>query len=93
MGPRHAEDADGNVTVVIRCPGRARAFQNYGRSSLWTHAVARRLEDWHDLPIFFLKVDRLNNPSAHPQHEPSDDPVVYAFEPVRSKIVCQKNPF
>ncbi len=30
--------------------------------------------DWRDLPIYFLMVDRFNNPSAPPNHSPFDDP-------------------
>ncbi len=30
--------------------------------------------DWRDLPIYFLMVDRFNNPSAPPRHQPFDDP-------------------
>jgi glycosidase len=29
--------------------------------------------DWRDLPIYFLMVDRFNNPSAAPRHTPFDD--------------------
>src|SRR3954469_23186871 len=31
-------------------------------------------EDWRDLPIYFLMVDRFNNPSRAPRHAPFDDP-------------------
>ena len=31
-------------------------------------------EDWRDLPIYFLMVDRFNNPTAGPRHAPFDDP-------------------
>ena len=31
-------------------------------------------EDWRDLPIYFLVVDRFNNPTAGPRHAPFDDP-------------------
>jgi glycosidase len=31
-------------------------------------------QDWRDLPIYFLMVDRFNNPSAPPRHQPFDDP-------------------
>ena len=30
--------------------------------------------DWRDLPIYFLMVDRFNNPSAPPRHRTFDDP-------------------
>ena len=32
--------------------------------------------DWRDLPIYFLMVDRFNNPSAPPRHQPFDDPIL-----------------
>ena len=31
-------------------------------------------EDWRDLPIYFLMVDRFDNPSDPPRHTPFDDP-------------------
>src|SRR5262249_47295297 len=37
-------------------------------------------EDWRDLPIYFLMVDRFNNPSARPRHEPFDDPRFAKFQ-------------
>ena len=37
-------------------------------------------EDWRDLPIYFLMVDRFNHPSARPRHEPFDDPRFAEFQ-------------
>ena len=34
----------------------------------------RSPEHWRDLAIYFLMVDRFNNPSASPRHQPFDDP-------------------
>ncbi|HAM50659.1 MAG TPA: hypothetical protein DCP92_08195, partial [Nitrospiraceae bacterium] len=31
-------------------------------------------EDWRDQVIYFLMVDRFNNPAARPVHQPYDDP-------------------
>src|SRR5271155_1556253 len=30
--------------------------------------------DWRDQPIYFLMLDRFNNPAAPPRHMPFDDP-------------------
>jgi glycosidase len=36
--------------------------------------------DWRDLPIYFLMVDRFNNPDAPPRHAPFDDPGFSDFQ-------------
>ncbi len=36
--------------------------------------------DWRDGWIYFLMVDRFNNPGAPPAHRPYDDPSYYAFQ-------------
>ncbi|HEY4360570.1 MAG TPA: alpha-amylase family glycosyl hydrolase [Bryobacteraceae bacterium] len=36
--------------------------------------------DWRDPWIYFLMVDRFNNPSAAPAHVPFDDPNYFAFQ-------------
>ena len=36
--------------------------------------------DWRDHPIYFLMVDRFDNPSAPPAHAPFDDPDFFAFQ-------------
>jgi glycosidase len=37
-------------------------------------------QDWRDQWIYFLMVDRFNNPSAPPRHQPFDDPSFDAFQ-------------
>jgi len=37
-------------------------------------------EDWRDRWIYFLMLDRFNNPSAAPAHRPFDDPNFYGFQ-------------
>src|SRR5215472_10227987 len=37
-------------------------------------------EDWRDVPIYFLMVDRFNNTSAKPKHQPFDDPTFADFQ-------------
>ncbi len=36
--------------------------------------------DWRDEAIYFLMVDRFNNPAAPPVHAPYDDPNYYAYQ-------------
>lgn len=36
--------------------------------------------DWRDQVIYFLMVDRFNNPDAPPVHQPFDDPDYYAYQ-------------
>jgi len=36
--------------------------------------------DWRDQPIYFLMLDRFNNPKAPPAHQPFDDPNFFAFQ-------------
>jgi glycosidase len=36
--------------------------------------------DWRDQPIYFLMVDRFNNPAAPPRHPPFDDPGFFGFQ-------------
>jgi len=36
--------------------------------------------DWRDQIIYFLMVDRFNNPAAAPVHAPYDDPNYYAYQ-------------
>jgi glycosidase len=36
--------------------------------------------DWRDGWIYFLMVDRFNNPGAVPVHQPYDDPTYYSFQ-------------
>ncbi len=37
-------------------------------------------EDWRDLPIYFLMVDRFNNANQAPVHLPYDDPQYGDFQ-------------
>jgi glycosidase len=37
-------------------------------------------QDWRDKWIYFLMVDRFNNPNAPPVHTPFDDPNFFAFQ-------------
>jgi len=37
-------------------------------------------EDWRDRWIYFLMLDRFNNPSARPNHQPFDDPNFSGFQ-------------
>ena len=37
-------------------------------------------EDWRDQWIYFLMVDRFNNPSGAPKHSPFDDPNFSGFQ-------------
>src|SRR5215813_5839451 len=37
-------------------------------------------EDWRDQWIYFLVVDRFNNPASPPQHQPFDDPNFFSFQ-------------
>ena len=36
--------------------------------------------DWRDQIIYFLMVDRFNNPAAPPVHQPYDDPNYYQYQ-------------
>jgi hypothetical protein len=37
-------------------------------------------EDWRDRWIYFLMLDRFNNPTATPAHQPFDDPDFFGFQ-------------
>ena len=37
-------------------------------------------QDWRDLPIYFLMVDRFNNPGAQPRQPPFDNPTFADFQ-------------
>ena len=43
-------------------------------------AVFPSPEDWRDCWIYFLMLDRFNNPSAGPNHSPFDDPNFVGFQ-------------
>ena len=36
--------------------------------------------DWRDEVIYFLMVDRFNNPAKDPIHKPYDDPNYFAYQ-------------
>ena len=53
-------------------------------------------EDWRDRWIYFLMLDRFNNPSAAPNHSPFDDPTFSGFQGgkfsgVRQQLAYIKN--
>lgn len=37
-------------------------------------------QDWRDCPIYFLMVDRFNNPTNAPAHLPFDNPALFAYQ-------------
>ena len=53
-------------------------------------ALHRSPEDWRDVPIYFLMMDRFNNPAAPPRHLPFDASFNQfqggTFEGVRAKL-------
>jgi glycosidase len=50
-------------------------------------------EDWRDQWIYFLMVDRFNNPAAAPQHQPFDDPGFFGFQGGTFAGVQQQLPY
>lgn len=50
-------------------------------------------EDWRDQWIYFLMVDRFNNPTMAPQHTPFDDPNLFAFQGGKFSGVRQQLPY
>jgi glycosidase len=50
-------------------------------------------EDWRDQWIYFLMVDRFNNPSAPPRHLPFDDPQFDQFQGGKIAGVREKLPY
>src|SRR5437016_6955037 len=49
--------------------------------------------DWRDISIYFLVVDRFNNPSAAPRHQPFDDPNCFDFQGGNFSGVRQQLPY
>src|SRR5450755_4197744 len=47
-------------------------------------------EDWRDRWIYFLMLDRFNNPTATPAHQPFDDPDFFGFQGGRFSGVQQQ---
>jgi glycosidase len=50
-------------------------------------------EDWRDLPIYFLMVDRFNNRSAPPRHLPFDDPSFSDYQGGKFSGVQEQLPY
>jgi glycosidase len=50
-------------------------------------------EDWRDHWIYFLMVDRFNNPNAPPRHMPCDDPQFFGFQGGKFSGVRQALPY
>ncbi len=50
-------------------------------------------EDWRDRWIYFLMLDRFNNPSAPPAHQPFDDPNFFGFQGGKFSGVQQQLPY
>jgi glycosidase len=50
-------------------------------------------EDWRDQWIYFLMVDRFNNPTKPPQHVPFDDPNFFALQGGKFSGVQQQLPY
>jgi len=50
-------------------------------------------EDWRDQSIYFLMVDRFNNRSAPPRHQPFDDPNFFGFQGGKFSGVQQQLPY
>jgi glycosidase len=50
-------------------------------------------EDWRDQPIYFLMVDRFNNPSAPPRHLPFDDPSFADYQGGKFSGVQEQLPY
>jgi glycosidase len=49
--------------------------------------------DWRDRWIYFLMLDRFNNPSATPRHQPFDDPNFFGFQGGKFSGVEQQLPY
>src|ERR1700690_3224347 len=49
--------------------------------------------DWRDQWIYFLMVDRFNNPAAPPVHQPFDDPDFAAFQGGNFAGIQQQLPY
>ena len=49
--------------------------------------------DWRDMPIYFLMVDRFNNPQAAPKHAPFNDPKYFDFQGGTFSGIQQQLPY
>ena len=61
-------------------PGVLAAIQDARRPPAGSHAPFASPADWRDGWIYFLMVDRFNNPGAAPVHQPYDDPRYGGFQ-------------
>ena len=50
-------------------------------------------EDWRDRWIYFLMLDRFNNPSTPPAHQPFDDPNFFGFQGGKFSGVQRQLPY
>src|SRR5205807_10243727 len=50
-------------------------------------------QDWRDFPIYFLMVDRFNNPSRPPRHAPFDDPGFFDFQGGKLSGIREQLPY
>lgn len=50
-------------------------------------------EDWRDQWIYFVMVDRFNNPAAPPRHQPFDDPGFFGYQGGKFSGVRQQLPY
>ena len=48
--------------------------------------------DWRDQVIYFLMVDRFNNPAAPPVHQPFDDPNYYQYQGGKFRAFSSNSP-
>ena len=64
-----------------RFPGRSGRGRGKGRTPRGPFPSP---EEWREAPIYFLMIDRFNNPSAKPKHQPFDDPT----EEVQGCVPC-----
>ena len=71
------ENSDGGI--VERSEPRC-GYPGCPDAASWRIGPFASPADWRDGWIYFLMVDRFNNPSAPPVHQPYDDPNYYAFQ-------------
>ena len=64
----------------LRDPGVLAAIQNARRPPAGALASFASPADWRDGWIYFLMIDRFNNPGAAPVHQPYDDPGYGGFQ-------------
>jgi glycosidase len=64
----------------LRDPGVLAAIQNARRPPAGAVVPFASPADWRDGWIYFLMIDRFNNPGAAPVHQPYDDPGYGGFQ-------------